>query len=122
MRTTLPPCHQSLIAVMRAPIRTDLLPVHDHWFAVHPRERQLPFPGQPGVVAEVSRVLQLADEHIHDLDLCIDLNQTAEGIPVPPIEALDIGIEQLAVGDRAPPARAPRAAREAWRDPDAAPP
>src|SRR5215813_1882501 len=76
---TLPP---DLDRRVRTPIRTDLLPQHDQGLAVHPPKRQLPLPGQRSVADKVAGVLQLADERIHDLELCVDLNQMPWGFPV----------------------------------------
>src|SRR6266540_2745237 len=39
----------------REPLGTDLLPMHDDGLAVHPRQRELPLPGESAVVAEVRR-------------------------------------------------------------------
>src|SRR5262249_26851408 len=49
------------------------------------------------VVAEVARFLQLTDEPIHHVEGCVGLNETTESIPVPAIEALDIGFEEVSL-------------------------
>src|SRR6266480_6387066 len=73
------------------PVGTGLPPMHDEELPIHPRQGQLPLPSQGTVVTEVGCRSGLRDTH--NLDPSVRLNQAAQRVPVPPIEAREVLVE-----------------------------